>query len=211
MPDLDFRVEDAAMLPYAAAPSLLFRLRVANASAEPVRSIMLGSQIRIAPTLRHYTPAEQEALVELFGEPARWRETLKSLLWTHATVLVPGFMESTLVDMAVPCTYDFEVASAKYFAALEDGAVPLEFLFSGTVFYAGADGLRAEQLSWEKEARYGLPVQVWQETMEHYFPQSAWLRVRRETFDRLYRYKAQHSLPTWDDALERLLRAASED
>ncbi|HZR98255.1 MAG TPA: DUF6084 family protein [Chloroflexota bacterium] len=211
MPDLDFRVEHAEMLPFAAAPSLLFRLRVANATGEPVRAVMLGTQVRIAPNARHYTPDEQEALVELFGAPSRWSETLKSLLWAHTTVLVPPFTESAVVDMPVPCTYDFEVASAKYFASLEDGTVPLEFLFSGTVFYAGARGLQAEQLSWEKEARYALPVRVWQETMEHYFPRSAWLRVRRETFDRLYRYKARHGLPTWDDALERLLCAGGED
>ncbi len=46
--------------------------------------------------------------------------------------------------------------------------------------------------------------------MERYFPNSAWLRLRKDTFDRLYRYRVRASLPTWEDALERLLRAAEE-
>jgi len=211
LPDLDFRVEHAETLPFAAAPCLLFRLRIANAGGEPVRSIMLNTQIRIAPNERHYAAGEQARLAELFGEAARWGETLKSLLWANTTLLVPPFSGAAQVDLPVPCTYDFEVVSAKYFAALEGGEVPLEFLFSGTVFYAGAGGLRVEQIPWEKEARYELPVAVWQETMERYFPNSAWLRMRKETFERLYRYRARQSLPTWDDVLERLLRAGGED
>jgi hypothetical protein len=211
VPDLDFRVEHAEMLPYAATPSLQFRLAITNTTPEPIRSVLLNTQIRIAPQARHYTRGEQGALLELFGEVARWGETLRSLLWAHATLIVPPFDERTVVDLPVPCSYDFEVASSKYFAALEGGPVPLEFLFSGTMFYAGAVGLQAAQISWEKEARYDLPVAVWQQTMGHYFPNSAWLRLRRETFDRLARYKAQHSLPTWDAALEQLLPVGGED
>ncbi len=210
MPDLEFRVEDAEVLPFAAAPTLLFKLRVENADGEPVRSVALNAQIRIAADQRHYSSAEQGRLGELFGEAQRWSETLKSLLWTHAAAHVPPFVGSTLVDLPVPCTYDFDVVSAKYFHALEDGEVPLELLFSGTIFYAGAVGLQVARISWEKEARYRLPVRLWQEMMERYFPNSAWLRLRKDTFDRLYRYRVRASLPTWEDALERLLRAAEE-
>jgi len=210
VPDLDFRVEGAAMLPFAAAPSLVFTLRVANPSGEPVQSVALNTQIRIAAPSRHYTAAEQERLEELFGEAPRWADTLKSLLWTHTVLNVPPFTGSTLVDMPVPCTYDFDVASAKYFHLLEDGEVPLEFLFSGTVFYRGERGLQVERLSWEKEAAYRLPVRVWQEMMDHYFPNSAWLRLRKDTFDRLYAYRTRQRLTTWEDALERLLRRAEE-
>ena len=153
MPDLDFAVEGAEVLEFAAVPSLLFKLRIDNLEEEPIRSVALNTQIRIAATQRHYDAAEQDRLLELFGEPSRWKDTLRSLLWTHTTLQVPPFSESTVVDMPVVCTYDFEVVAAKYFHALEDGEVPLEFLCSGTVCYAGADGrLQVERISWEKEA-----------------------------------------------------------
>ena len=153
MPNLDFRVEGAEVQEFAAVPSLLFKLRVKNLEEEPIRSVALNTQIRIAAAQRHYDTVEQERLLELFGEPSRWKDTLRSLLWTHTVLQVPAFSGSTLTDMPVPCTYDLEVVAAKYFYALEDGEVPLEFLFSGTVFYAGEDGrLQVARISWEKEA-----------------------------------------------------------
>jgi len=172
-----------------------------------VRSVTLSCQVRIAVSWRQYTTGEQAGLAEVFGPPERWGETLKSLLWTHTTSIVTPFTGSTEVDLAVPCTYDFDVASAKYFHALEGGEIPLEFLFSGTVFYAADVGLQVAKISWDKEAHYSLPVHVWQEMMAHYFPNSAWLRLDRDTFDRLYDYKVRHLLPTWEAAVEGLLRA----
>lgn len=43
--------------------------------------------------------------------------------------------------------------------------------------------------------------------MEHYFPNSAWLRLRKDVFDQLYAYKAQQGLPTWEATLENLLQS----
>lgn len=211
MPDLNFRVEGVQALHFAAVPTLLFKLHVENAGEEPVHVVTLNTQIRIATRHRHYTALEQERLVEVFGEAHRWGETLNSLLWTHSVVLVPPFTGETVVDMPVTCTYDFEVVSGKYFHGLENGAVPLEFLFRGTVFYAGDTGLQVAQISWEKEAHYELPVGVWKETLEHYFPNSAWVRLRSDVFDRLYGYKSRNGLPTWEAALERLLPEHGED
>ena len=212
MPNLDFAVEGAEVLEYAAVPSLLFKLRVENLEEEPIRSLSLNTQIRIAATQRHYDSAEQERLLELFGEPSRWKDTLRSLLWTHTVLQVPAFSGSTVADMPVPCTYDLEVVAAKYFYALEDGEVPLEFLFSGTVFYAGTDGrLQVERIPWEKEAEFRLPVRLWKEMMAHYFPNSAWIRLRRDAFDRLYDYKVRKGLPTWEAAVEALLRASEQE
>ena len=212
MPDLDFRVENAEVLEFAAVPSLLFKLRIENLEEEPVRSVALNTQIRIATTQRHYAATEQERLLEVFGEPHRWRNTLRSLLWTHTTLQVPPFSGSTVVDMPVPCTYDLEVAGAKYFYALEDGEVPLEFLFSGTVFYAEEGGrLQVARISWEKEAEFRLPIQVWKEMMERYFPNSAWIRLHKDAFDRLYDYKVRMGLPSWEAAVEALLRASEQE
>jgi hypothetical protein len=212
MPDLDFKVEGAEVLEFAAVPSLLFKLRIENLEEEPIRSVALNTQIRIAATQRPYERAEQERLLELFGEPSRWKDTLRSLLWTHTVLQVPPFSGSTVADMPVPCTYDLEVVGAKYFYALEAGEVPLEFLFSGTVFYAGEGGrLQVERISWEKEAEFRLPVRLWKEMIEHYFPNSAWIRLRRDAFDRLYDYKIRKGLPTWEAAVEALLRAGEQE
>jgi Family of unknown function (DUF6084) len=212
MPDLDFKVEGAEVLEFAAVPSLLFKLRIENLEEEPIRSVALNTQIRIAATQRPYERAEQERLLELFGEPSRWKDTLRSLLWTHTVLQVPPFSGSTVADMPVPCTYDLEVVATKYLYALEDSGVPLEFLFSGTVFYAEEGGrLQVERISWEKEAEFRLPVRLWKEMIEHYFPNSAWIRLHRDAFDQLYDYKIRKGLPTWEAAVEALLRAGEQE
>lgn len=207
MPELRFRIEAAEVLTFAAAPTLLFKLDVACPSGESIRSLALNTQLRIAVRQRAYAPGEEAGLVELFGPRERWKVTLGSLLWTHTTLMVPAFSGRTLVDMPVACTYDFEVASAKYFHALAGGEVPLEFLFSGTLFYTGERGLQAEQIPWDQEAQFRLPVSLWREMMDHHFPGSAWLRLHRDTFDRLLRYKAERGLPSWEAALDTLLPA----
>jgi hypothetical protein len=144
--------------------------------------------------------------VELFGDPGRWSTTLRTLPWLRTTQAVAGFTGETLVELRVPCTYDFEITAAKYIQALGDGEVPLEFLFGGTTFYATESGmLQAALIAWDREAEYGMPVSVWRETMDHYFPGSAWLRLSRETFDRLYAYRSRNTLPTWEHALDSLL------
>lgn len=207
MPDLSFQVEDAEAVPYAASPLLAFKLRVTNLPAEEViHSVALRCQVMMDVTRRRYGPREQQRLLELFGEPERWAQTLRSMLWAHASVAVPSFSGSTLTDLPVPCTFDFNVAGTKYFAGLEDGEIPLEFLFSGTVFYESGEGaMQVSQISWSKDAKYRLPVRVWQRMMDMYYPNSAWLCLRRDVFDRLYQHKVRSGLPTWEQALESIL------
>lgn len=204
LPRLDFAVESAEAVRFAAAPTVSFVVRVE--SDRPVRSLALNAQIRIAPARRRYSDRDRERLVELFGAPERWGETLRTFRWAHVSALVPPFDRDTAVELPVPCTYDLEVATAKYFYGLDDGDVPLEFLFSGTVFFLADGGLlQTAQIPWEAEASYRMPVRAWKEAMEHHFPGSAWLRVREDVFDRLVVYKARRSLPTWDTTLEALL------
>jgi len=213
MPELAFQVESAAAVRYAAAPLLNFRLRIASAAAgEEIANVILQCQIQIEAPRRRYQPAEQELLSELFGDPNRSSQGPHPLLWTHASLLVPGFQDYCIVDLPVPCSYDFNVAAVKFFYALEDGAVPLLFQFSGTVFYRDENaGLQISRIAWSKEAQFSLPVPVWQEMMDHYYPNSTWLRLDRGQFDRLYRYKRQHGLSSWEQALESLLDAAEEN
>jgi hypothetical protein len=210
MPDLTFDIRGVEAPPYAATPLLLFRLGIANADPrERILSVTLRCQIQIAATRRHYSPDAQARLVEVFGEPSRWRETLRTLLWTHASAVVPAFTGNAVADLPVLCTYDFDLVATKYFDALGEGEIPLTFLFSGTTFYESADGLaQVAPISWQKEAAYRLPVAVWQELVAHYYPNTAWLRLRKDVFDELRRYRAERGLPTWEDALTHLLRAA---
>jgi len=208
-PELAFSVEDGGVLDHAAVPTLRFALRVD--SSGDVRSLALNVQLRIAATQRPYSDAEEEGLRELFGAPEQWGRSLRSLHWTNLAVQIPAFSASTLVELPVTCTYDLEVAAAKYLNALEGGEVPLEFLFGGTLFYAGPDGrLQVRPIAWSQEAEYRLPAAVWREMMDRHFPASAWLRLGRETFDRLHAYRARHAHLSWDDAVEALLREAGE-
>jgi hypothetical protein len=145
---------------------------------------------------------------DLFGEPERWSQTLRSLLWTHANVVIPSFQGSTAADIPVPCTFDFNIAGTKYFEGLTDGEIPLHFMFSGTVFYADADdALQVLPISWGQETRFNLAVKVWRDMMDHYYPNSVWLNLSRDVFERLYQYKTQHGIPTWEQALEKVLPA----
>jgi hypothetical protein len=211
MPDLSFQVERAETEPFAAAPLLLLKLRVREANGVPIHAIALRCQIRIEPVKRRYTDAERGQLLDLFDTPERWGQTLRPMLWTHTTVVVPAFTESVVVDLPVPCSFDFNVAATKFFYALEEGEVPLSLLFSGTVFHETEGvGLQVAQIPWDREATFRLPVRAWKEMMERYYPNSAWLCLRRDVFDRLYQYKSRQRLPTWEQTLEALLSSADE-
>lgn len=210
MPDLSFHIGSAAPVPFAAVPLLSFGLEIGNAAArERVHSIALRCQIQIESPRRRYEPSEQARLGDLFGEPDRWSATLRPMLWTHVQATVPSFVGSTIAELDVPCTFDFNVGATKYFHALESGDLPLLFLFSGTVFYEGADGraLQVAPIPWDREARFRLAARTWRELMDHYYPDSAWLRLRRDTFELLSEYKQRAGIPTWDEAIERLLPA----
>jgi len=208
---LSVAVDGAEVATAAAVPTLRFRTRITAADTRPVRSVTLNVQVRIAAAERTYDAATQQRLVELFGLPAEWARSLRDLLWTTAVVQVPAFQGHTVVDVPVPCTYDFDVVATKYLHAVRDGEIPLEFLFSGTVFYTAGDLLQAAQLPWDTTARYRMPAARWRELMDTYFPHSAWVRLDRTTFDQLYAYRARHTLTTWDEAVTALLRAAGHD
>ncbi len=207
MPDLKFMVDGVEPARFAVSPLLNFKLRIENADREQaIQAIALRCQIRIEPTRRQYRQAEQQRLVDIFGQPERWAQTVHSMLWTHTNIVVPAFSGSTQVELPAPCTFDFNVASAKYFHALENGVAPLLLLFSGTVFYAAGDSLlQVDQISWSKEAAFDLPVGVWKQMMDEYYPNTAWLCLSRDVFDRLHQYKMDRGLPTWEQTLESML------
>lgn len=207
MPDLAITVVSVEVVPYAASPALAFKLRVTNKdTAEAIHTVVLRAQIQIEVAKRRYTPEEQAGLRDLFGTPDRWGQTLKPLLWTNASAVVPQFTGETTVDLQVPCTFDFSVATTKYFNALNDGDIPVLLMFSGTVFYADDEGsLRVAPISWEKETKLRVPLKVWKDLMDAYYPNIAWLCLRRDVFEELHRYKVEHGIPSWEQVFERLL------
>ena len=208
MAELAFECLDVRPLRYGGGPALVFRLHIAEVNAAVVHAIALRVQIRIEPQQRHYAEREAELLTYLFGERARWGETLKPMQFTTTSVMVPTFTGSTEVELEVPCTYDLEVAAGKYFHALEDGVVPMVLLFSGTVFAKGDKGFWVHPISWHQQATYRMPVTVWRELMDAYFPHGSWIRLDRDTVDAMLRYKSAHAIPTWDDAVRALLKEA---
>ncbi len=210
MPDLSFSIVSAAPVSYAVTPMLALKLAITNTDPnECIHSIALQAQIQIEATRRPYAASEEPRLVDLFGQRERWNQTLRTMLWTLATVNVRGFSGATTADLMVPCTFDFNVAATKYFAALESGDIPLAVLFSGTVFYdCGDQGLQIAQIPWSKEARFRLPVSVWKQVIEHYYPNTVWLTLHRDVFDRLHDFKMRNSIPTWEQAMEMLLAEA---
>jgi hypothetical protein len=211
MPDLTISVEGAAAVPYAALPTLAFRLKITDQDTQPIEAVSLQCQLRIEATRRRYSTPEKQRLEDLFGAQDRWAQTLRTFLWTHATVPVPRFDHEITVELPVPCTFDFEVIATKYIYALEDGELPLIFLFSGTIFFRDQEGdLQITQIPWDNEASFRLPVSVWKDVMRFYYPNAAWLYLHQDVFDRLLEYKTRHGIPTWDAALERLLTEATQ-
>lgn len=212
MTELSFDVVDITPEQFAAVPSLTARLRVAELTGEVVHMVALRVQVKIDAHLRRYDEEEQRRLTEQFGAAERWSETLRPFTWTHTTAMIPGFTGTTECDLAIACTYDLEVLGSRYFASLESGQVPLEFLFSGTLVTKGDTGFAVHQIPWHKAAPYSLPVSVWRDLMDAHYPNAGWIRVHRDTLLELQAYKGTRAIASWDQLFDDLLgRAASTE
>jgi Family of unknown function (DUF6084) len=210
MAELAFDCTGARPEPYAVVPSMTLTLRISETTGQRVDAIALRCQIRIEPARRRYTDAEAERLNDLFGETQRWADTLKPLQFTTVSVMVPGFTGSTEIDLPVTFTYDLDIGSTRYFAGLEAGEVPLLLLFSGTVFGSADGKLQVQQVPWSKEAAYRLPVSIWRAAIDAHFPNSAWVKISRQTLDELQRFKTSQALPTWDATILELLAESAQ-
>jgi hypothetical protein len=207
---LDFTYLGAEVDRTAASPTVLLRLRVTEPSGTPVHAIALRTQVRLEPQRRRYDDEEAAALADLFGSRARWSQTLKPLQLAFVSHLVPSFTGSVETSLALPCSYDFDIAANKYLYSLADGVAPLLLLFSGTWFSGTVGSLTVLPIPWDREVSAGLPVDVWRAAMEQHFPGTAWLRLGQDAFDALYRYRADHAMVSWDEAVIRLLKEAGE-
>lgn len=211
MSGLTFAVLDVAPEPYAAVPVLTARTSVSAPDDQPVQAIALRCQVRIEPLRRGYSDEEAAGLTDLFGPRERWATTQRTFLWQHCTAMVPAFSGSTEIGLALECTYDFEVAAAKYLHALRDGGVPLQFLFSGTVFMAGQRGFSVQQVSWDCEDHYDMPVSAWRDLISLHYPNAGWVRLSHDTVAALTAYKSERALLSLEDAVTTLLGAAHQE
>ena len=46
--------------------------------------------------------------------------------------------------------------------------------------------------------------------MDIYYPNSAWLCLRRDVFEQLYQYKVDNGILTWEQVLEKMLSVEEE-
>lgn len=210
MSNYGFTVLDIFAEPYAAAPQLTARLRIEETTGQVVHAIALRCQVRIEPQRRAYTEADETGLLALFGDRDRWPQTLKPFLWMQCNTTVQGFTGVTEVDLPLPCTYDFEVVGSRYLHAISADTVPLSFLFSGTVFTRGVSGFGVEQVPWDCDATHQLPVTVWKQMMDLYYPHTSWIRLNLDLLDQLADYRARHGLTTWEETVQRLLAHEGE-
>jgi hypothetical protein len=210
MTEVTYAVVDVLPQPYSVTPVLTARVGAAAVGDDPVHAIALRCQVRIDPLRRRYSDDEAAGLLDLFGPRERWGTTQRTFPWLHCSTMVPGFTGATQVELPLDCTYDFEVTAAKYMHALRDGAIPLQFLFSGTVFVQGERGFTVQQVPWDREDRYDMPVSVWRGLMDLHYPNSGWVRLSRETIEALAAYKSRQGMLGLDDAVVSLLAANSE-
>jgi len=207
-PDPEFAITGAAHLAYAAAPTMVFSGTVSDPSGCEIQSLSLVVQVMIDPARRGYDPETRERLAELFGPPAAWAPSTQGLHLARLAALVPAFTGSTGFALDVPCTYDLEVAAAKYFYALADGGVPLSFHFNGTVFYRTADGrLQVVPVPWSATARYTMPLAAWRAMIAEHYPGGGWVRLHADTLAALNARRAGRGLPSFDAAVTELLEA----
>ena len=210
MSSYEFSVLDIFAEPYAAAPQLTARLRIEETTDQVVHAMALRCQVRIEPQRRGYTEADETGLRAIFGDRDRWADTLRPFMWMQCNTTVQGFSHATEVDLPLPCSYDFDVVGSRYLHAIGEDTVPLSLLFSGTVFTKGVAGFGVEQVPWDCDATYRMPITVWQQMMDFYYPQTGWIRLDRDVVDQVADYRARHGLTTWEETVRHLLAHEGE-
>ena len=198
-----FEVIGAGPVAHAAAPTLRFTLRVSEPTGADVHAIALAAQLHIDPARRSYDDATRARLIELFGAPERWSATTRSFLWAQLGTVVPAFRGGAEFPLDVPCTYDLEIAAAKYVYSLPDGEVPLTFHFSGTILHGDR---QVAMVPWSCSAQFRLPVETWRALMAAHYPGGGWVRLQIGTLDALAARKAAGGLPSYVATIAELLR-----
>jgi hypothetical protein len=196
---------------HAAAPTLAFDMHVSDPDGREVYAIALSVQVQIDPARRVYDDDTKARLSDLFGSPERWGATTHSFQWAHIDVLVPGFTGATSFRLQLPCSYDLELAAAKYFYSLADGEVPLSFHFTGMVLYSGdEDRMQVAQVPWSCSAKWLMPIDAWRRAIKAHYPDGGWVRLTTSTLDALLARKSARGDHDFDATVARLLEAGDD-
>jgi hypothetical protein len=212
-PEPEFQILSVEPVPRSAAPTLRFTGRIDARTDRPVYAVALTALITVEPSKRSYDEGERERLAELFGSPERWASTTGAFRWAQVETMVAGFTGSGEFALDVPCTYDLELASGKYFGSLASGSAPLRVHFNGSVFYEAEGGrVQVVLIPWDRSIRFDLPIAVWQAMIAEHHPNRGWIPLATETVDRLRGRKARDGAPTFDACVSELLdRAEAEE
>lgn len=190
-----------------ATPALDLQLRLDYRGEAELRSLLLRFDVQIPTAARAYSAEERTRLLELFGDEPRWRETERPVLWTQIERSVPGFSGSCPLTLALPCSYDLRLTSAKYLWGVQDGEVPLAIRFGGTLFCERDGRLAVVPVPWSDARPCRLPVSLLRAALDAHYPDQMGMLVSRGVFDRLQRYRIERGLLSCEQALERLLEA----
>ncbi len=210
-PEPEFAITGVAHVAFAAAPTLVFSATAADPAGHEIDSIALTVGVVIDPARRGYDPATRGRLAELFGPAATGAPSTQGLAWARVSALVPAFAGSAAFALEVPCTYDLEVASAKYLHAVRDGEVPLSFHFNGTILYRGEGGrLQVVPVPWSASAQFQMPVTAWRAMIAEHYPGGGWIRLHEDTLEALNARRAARGLPSFDACVTELLAGEAD-
>ncbi len=211
-PTLRFRPLAAEAARAYTAPTIELIVQIDSDAGYEIRTITLNLEVQIKTQRRKYGATERDRLLEVFGDASQWPTSMRSLQWMRGSLNVPRFAGSTQIRIPLPCAYDFDVAASKYLIALEAGDIPVDVLFTGTIFYCGNDGgLQTAMIPGESKVSFRVPVSTWRQAVDAAFPESAWIRMRRDTLKRLQAYRAKHTHVDWDETFDELLAKVEED
>src|SRR4051812_46454273 len=101
MPDLDFKIVSVKAAARAMTPLLQFELQITTAQPAQIQALLLNAQIQIQPPQRSYSQPEREKLVELFGAPEQWGQTLRNRVWCHVNATTGAFQGETVAILTV--------------------------------------------------------------------------------------------------------------
>lgn len=208
-PTLRFSALGAEAARGVATPTIDLIVGIECDTGFEIRTVALNVEVRIAAQRRTYEAAERERLAQLFGDASRWERSMRSLEWGRASLNVPRFTGSTQIRIPLPCAYDFDAVASRYLIALEGGEIPVAVLFSGTVFFCGDDGdLQTAMIPWKSEISLPISVTTWRQAVGTASPESAWIRMRRDTLSRLQAYRSKRAHTDWDQVFDELLANA---
>lgn len=211
--DPEFTIVSAEAVPRSVGPTLAFRGKITDESLRPIYTIALTAIVTVEPGKRAYAPGERERLLELFGGPERWASTTGAFRWAATSAMVHGFTGEGEFELCVPVSFDLEIASARYFGALDEGgSVPLRFHFNGSIFYERGDGkVQIAPVPWDRSERFEMPMEAWTRLASEHHPHRGWVPLHSETVARIDKLKAAMGAPTFDACLGGLLDRVEAD